>query len=164
MESIMVDDLLAQEREGLQIAKFFLDYCFRASDMLSMICPTVIVEKLREYALWICDECGGAMCDDNCPVSKYIDDMSKWLKGERTVFATDKTKQRNCDIGTPAEQARRFQKFCHLVRTHSCDCSNDCPFIDEPDIIHCQFAWAQMPYESADKQNDKNIENEQEQL
>ena len=53
---------------------------------------------------------------------------------------------RNCDIGTPAEQTMRFQKFCHLVRTHSCDCSNNCQFINEPDIIHCQFAWAQMPY------------------
>ena len=62
------------------------------------------------------------------------------------VDAAINTPARNCDVGTPAEQARRFQKFCHLVRTHSCDCS-DCPFIDEPDIIHCQFAWAQMPYE-----------------
>lgn len=54
---------------------------------------------------------------------------------------------RNCDVGTPADQADRFQKFCHLVRKRSCNCSNKCPLINETDIIHCQFAWAQMPYE-----------------
>ena len=155
---------LNHEREGLQMAKLFLNYCIDASDMLSASSPENIIKNLKEYGLKMCDECGGAMCSDNCPVSKYIDDMDKWLKGERTIFAIDRTKHRNCDIGTPAEQARRFQKFCHLVRTHSCDCSNDCQFIDEPDIIHCQFAWAHMPYESAEEQNDGNTENKQEQL
>lgn len=53
---------------------------------------------------------------------------------------------RNCDVGTPAEQSRRFQEFCHLISTHSCDCSDDCPLIDEPDIVHCELTWAQMPY------------------
>lgn len=145
-----MDDMLAQEREGLQIAKFFLDYCFRASDMLSMVCLAEIIEKLREYALLICDECGGAMCNDNCPVSKYIDDMSKWLKDERTVFATDRTKRRNCDVGTVKEQAERFNKFCesHPYKDGvGCRCAN-C----ELDSSNCEIAWAQMPYESIEEQ------------
>lgn len=150
-----MDDLLAQEREGLQIAKFFLDYCFRASDMLSMVCPTVIVEKLREYALWICDECGGAMCNDNCPVSKYIDDMSKWLKGERTVFATDRTKQRNCDVGSPTEQSKRFEEFCKQhkeLKLRSYQCKDDCPCLKTLSDTDCEFVWSQMPYESMEEQ------------
>lgn len=66
------------------------------------------------------------------------------------IILKDKPK-RNCDVGTVAEQSIRFQKFCHLVRTRSCDCSDDCPLIDEPDIIHCEFAWAQMSYKPYNK-------------
>ena len=88
--AVMTEEL-NREREGLQLAKMFLGYCFRC-DMLTMDSPVGIIEKLKEYAFKICDDCGGAMCDDHCPVSKYIDDMDKWLKGEKTFFARDYSK------------------------------------------------------------------------
>lgn len=71
----------------------------------------------------------------------------KWLALVDEIDAALAKPARNCDVGTVSEQSMRFQKFCHLVRTRSCDCSDDCPLIDEPDIIHCEFAWAQMPHE-----------------
>ncbi len=142
---------LNREREGLQLAKMFLDYCFRC-DMLTMDSPVGIIEKLKEYAFKICDDCGGAMCDDHCPASRYKEDKSRRLQGERTVFATDRTKQRNCDVGTPEEQSSRFLKFCESHPHQDgvgCRCAN-C----ELDAENCELAWAQMPYESMEEQND----------
>lgn len=52
--------------------------------------------------------------------------------------------KRNCDIGTPEEQAKRFNRFC---MGQSCrfggDNANKCPL--DPDA--CEFEWGQMPYE-----------------
>lgn len=83
---------LNREREGLQMAKLFLNYCFDVSDMILASSPENIIKNLKEYGLKICNDCGGAMCDISCPVSKYIDDMDKWLKGEKTIFARDFSK------------------------------------------------------------------------
>lgn len=49
---------------------------------------------------------------------------------------------RNCDVGTAAEQADRFKRFCDA---HQCQGYYDhpkCPF----DIDKCEFEWGQMPY------------------
>ena len=54
---------------------------------------------------------------------------------------------RNCDVGTPEEQARRFQLFCQAHRAFDAGCSSNCPFVDTADINHCQSGWAQLPYE-----------------
>jgi hypothetical protein len=54
---------------------------------------------------------------------------------------------RNCDVGTPTGQARRFQLFCQQHRDIDAECSTMCPFVDTADINHCQAGWAQMPYE-----------------
>ena len=52
---------------------------------------------------------------------------------------------RNCDVGTPEEQARRYEELCDI---HTCGsiCSGSCcPLYD----YDCSpFAWAQMPYEA----------------
>lgn len=53
---------------------------------------------------------------------------------------------RNCDVGTPNEQARRFQLFCQNHRDIDTECSMMCPFVDTADINHCQSGWAQLPY------------------
>lgn len=51
---------------------------------------------------------------------------------------------RNCDVGTPEEQAERYEKLCD---SHTCGsrCSGSgCPLYD----YDCSpFVWAQMPYE-----------------
>jgi len=76
---------MTRECNGLHIAKLFLDYCFSVSDMLTLNPPDEIIKNLKDYALKICDDCGGAMCDINCPVLRYIEDMDRWLKGERII-------------------------------------------------------------------------------
>ena len=52
---------------------------------------------------------------------------------------------RNCDVGTPEEQAERYEKLCD---SHTCGsiCSGSCcPLYD----YDCSpFAWAQMQYEA----------------
>ena len=49
--------------------------------------------------------------------------------------------RRNCEVGTPKEQAVRFTKFCYKHRSLK-DCGG-CPLIGES---CCELAWAQMPY------------------
>lgn len=51
---------------------------------------------------------------------------------------------RNCDVGTAAEQSRRFCAFCR-VRTEPCD---GCTCLEASRKGRCEFAWAQMPYEA----------------
>lgn len=59
--------------------------------------------------------------------------------------------RRNCEVGTPQEQAKRFEEFCAShhrpliggkIPTGPCDCPcyerNSCNY----------FVWAQMPYEA----------------
>ncbi len=62
---------------------------------------------------------------------------------------------RNCDVGTPEEQAKRFQAFCRANWTPERACSNDCPFKEVPDIGYCQSGWAQLPYEEEKEGGDK---------
>ena len=51
---------------------------------------------------------------------------------------------RNCDVGTPKQQAKRFQKFCLGHQPKEGDCTCACPaFVGED--VDCHFSWAQMP-------------------
>ena len=48
---------------------------------------------------------------------------------------------RNCDVGTPEEQAKRFALHCDKnPKCKRCQCCGVIPF------NHCEFVWAQMPY------------------
>ena len=49
---------------------------------------------------------------------------------------------RNCDIGTPDEQCKRFEHYCleHFSRGRRCE---NCPL---KSAASCEFAWAQLPY------------------
>lgn len=72
---------------------------------------------------------------------------------------------KNCEVGTVAEQAERFDAFCQSNmqfykdmfghddegRLDGWDCREDCPvgrMIDNGTAVpdRCQLAWAQMPY------------------
>lgn len=59
---------------------------------------------------------------------------------------------RNCDVGTPEEQERRFEKFCDSHKWVSDDgtnaCSSDCPLYK---TVDCTLHWAQMPYKAERK-------------
>lgn len=56
---------------------------------------------------------------------------------------------RQCDVGTPEEQAHRFHDFCV---GNSSDikrmCKPSCPCIDCFDRCQCMCKWAQLPYEA----------------
>lgn len=48
---------------------------------------------------------------------------------------------RQCDVGTPEEQAERFAKYCD--RFHRC---NGFPCCGKMKYNRCEFIWAQTPY------------------
>lgn len=87
--------------------------------------------------------------------SKYSEVFDKYKYAEvakiRNAIANANTALaaplRNCDVGTPKEQAERYEVFCFK---HFAQCSSErpcsgCPCDGQEDS--CQFAWAQMPYE-----------------
>ena len=50
---------------------------------------------------------------------------------------------RNCDVGTPEEQLKRWRIFCDMVQ--GCD---ECPCNKRDGIsADCYARWSQMPYE-----------------
>lgn len=54
---------------------------------------------------------------------------------------------RNCDVGTPDEQAQRFHDFCAGNSSGiNGMCKPTCPCIDCFDKCQCFAKWAQMPY------------------
>ena len=57
--------------------------------------------------------------------------------------------QRNCDVGTAEEQAKRLDAFCdshgHGFDGQKCYSCENCKLIS---IDRCELAWAQMPYDS----------------
>ena len=59
--------------------------------------------------------------------------------------------KRNCDVGTAEEQAEKFRNFCKLESSasggHCTGCRAKCYGRNK-----CEFTWAQMPYESEEKQ------------
>ena len=54
---------------------------------------------------------------------------------------------RQCDVGTPEEQAKRMDEFCdshgHRFDGHGSYACENCEFIS---VDRCELAWAQMPY------------------
>lgn len=59
---------------------------------------------------------------------------------------------RNCDVGTPEEQHRRFIDYCN-----TCDCPMGCIYRKEftgmldtrcASMLKCYIRWAQTPYEA----------------
>ena len=59
---------------------------------------------------------------------------------------------RNCDVGTAEEQAIRYGQYCdtYLRDDGSKPCTG-CPCCGKIPFGMCEFAWAQMPYESEAK-------------
>lgn len=54
-----------------------------------------------------------------------------------TIEAALSAPPRNCDVGTPEEQAKRWEVYCN---ERHCE---ECPWFHAES---CEFAWAQMPY------------------
>ena len=62
-------------------------------------------------------------------------------------------KPRNCDVGTAEEQAERYGRYCDKFTGDGMHCET-CPCCGKIPFGKCEFAWAQMPYDSEDE-NDK---------
>ena len=78
--------------------------------------------------------------------TKYggFDEMAKALDKAKFALAAP---PRNCDVGTPEEQSARFDAHC---RKHM-GCLT-CQLREKDGSVpkHCEFAWAQMPYEEGE--------------
>lgn len=61
--------------------------------------------------------------------------------------------RRNCDVGTPEEQAKRKMEFCYKQG----GCAN-CSFCKSASLTQCAFEWAQMPYVEKEGGAKLNIE------
>lgn len=83
---------------------------------------------------------------DGCDYDGLVDEVADELCDlrESHVNSALSAPPRNCDVGTPEEQAERYENLCD---SHTCGsiCSGSCcPLYD----YDCSpFAWAQMPYE-----------------
>lgn len=60
------------------------------------------------------------------------------------VIAALSDTPRNCDVGTPEEQFKRFNMFCFPIKCH------ECKLYTEEDLHECIFRWLQLPYEKGD--------------
>ena len=61
---------------------------------------------------------------------------------------------RDCDVGTPDEQAKRYAKFCngHFTPSDIVGDCHKCPLEDKRKMGgRCSFYWAQMPYNGETK-------------
>ena len=77
--------------------------------------------------------------DEDCAVDPVeIRDIAKTALAEPV---------KNCEVGSVAEQKKRFKDFCKEGKLSRIDlgayCAYDCPCRDSYD---CKLEWAQMPY------------------
>ena len=79
---------------------------------------------------------------DGMPIGEVIDKVDAALAKP----------PRNCDVGTPEEQEKRYEKFCDSHKWVDDDglytCSSQCPLYKKLD---CAVHWEQMPYEAEQK-------------
>ena len=85
---------LSREREGLQLAKCFMDYCFGIGEKMELPRSVAIQEACNNYADKLCDGCGGAMNCEPCPVHKYREEPGNFIDGKKTMFSRDFSKIR----------------------------------------------------------------------
>jgi hypothetical protein len=73
-----------------------------------------------------------------------MNDLDKLRRVVGNMRAALSAPLRNCDIGTPEEQSRRFDAYC---RRRKCECLK-CPCNVLP---RCCLVWAQMPYKAEEE-------------
>ena len=60
---------------------------------------------------------------------------------EEALMRLQKMERRNCDVGTPEEQIKRFKAFCNKFE----DCKG-CSFSFTRGMAECAFQWSQTEY------------------
>lgn len=78
----------------------------------------------------------------------YVSDLPKMLLD--TIHPALAAPPRNCDVGTAEEQTARYYAFC--TKQHHETCQN-CPC--HSSSVKCEMAWAQMPYEEGESDEQK---------
>ena len=81
----------------------------------------------------------GEGCIRPCHVYDAVDELIFRIQ------ALENRPKRNCDVGTPEEQLKRFKDFCRIIsKDETCD---GCPLLPQCSTLeHCTLKWAQMPY------------------
>ena len=83
----------------------------------------------------------------------YADEVISSVKSD--IVAALYAPPRNCDVGTVAEQAERFRRFCETHKPYESQFTEEgellCPSTG-CELIACNYgqcalAWSQMPYE-----------------
>lgn len=93
-----------------------------------------VLEKIRPFALHLGDV--GHMREFNhliCLAKNRLD-------------AALAAPPRNCDVGSPEEQAERYASHCNMFP----QCAG-CPCCGKVSYGKCEFVWAQIPYEEGGK-------------
>lgn len=102
------------------------------------------LDKVKEaYEIlvqWEADEAAGVAGTTDKPEAKSA---SEALFAARIILQEAlRFPLRQCDVGTPEDQEKRFTKYCYDHRSYEIGCGG-CPLNGEP---CCELAWAQMPY------------------
>jgi hypothetical protein len=91
------------------------------------------LDKIGNISAFVAENCG------NAETAKYMNDIIS------IVQETLSEPLKNCEVGTAEEQSVRFYDYC-LTHSKSSVVCLDCPLCDKSEM--CEFAWAQLPYES----------------
>ena len=121
----------AEMREALELAIKVGDWCCSHTDDPLECCEYSCIYQVEPH--------GEAGAD--CP----------WKKIRAALAAPP----RNCDVGTPEEQSKRYGAYCAEFGRHSDGSPKciGCPLETRAMKIGgmCELAWAQMPYEAKQK-------------
>lgn len=111
-------------------------------------------QKMREAL-----EFAARQLEDATESDEYGDDVVYLVGCMRTVAeacrAALAAPPRNCDVGTPEEQERRYERFCDSHKWVDDEganaCLADCPLYN---TTECALHWAQTPYAEEGGNND----------
>ena len=101
--------------------------------------------KMREALENIAEYAKAAACHtEDAHLLGYLNQIERWVEAALSA------PPRNCDVGTPEEQHRRFKKWCGK---HGIDGDMDvaCAYPDMCCTL-CALRWAQMPYEGENEE------------
>ena len=102
-------------------------------------CHGLNAAAMREACANIAEYAKTAACHtEDAHLLGYLNQIERWAEAALSA------PKRNCDVGTSDEQSARFDAHC---RKHM-GCLT-CPLREKDGGVpkHCEFAWAQMPYE-----------------
>lgn len=94
--------------------------------------------KLREACANIAEYARSAMCHtEDAHVLGYLNQIEGWAKAALAEPV------KNCEVGTVAEQAKRFEEYCESEVCKRKRCKSRAKVLC---IERCALEWAQKPY------------------